>query len=408
MLQKIQNLDLENKRVFLRCDFNVPFDKAGNIDDYTRVKSVLETIKYLLKQNCSIVITSHLWRPKWVWKEDLLRPEWFEKKFSLLPIQRVLRALLRLPVFLADWVSDQKTIEKAKSLEPWEILLLENLRFDIREKQNDDSFAKELASMWDIYINDAFWVSHRSHTSVDKITDYFLEWEKAAGFLLQKENEYFTDKIDNPERPFIAIVGWAKVSSKLLTIKKLLEKVDKIIIGWAMAFTFLKAQWIEIWNSLVENNLLEEAKNISETAKKLGKELILPIDFLVSDIFWENWIIKTVDFDKIPENFMWLDIWQKSIKIFEEKSKWAKMIFWNWPMWAYEFESFFEWSTSIANVLASCKCETFAGWWDSINVINKLWLANELSFISTWWWASLELLEWNKLPWIEKLKLKFL
>lgn len=404
MLQKVQDIDTENKKVFLRCDFNVPFDKSGNIDDYTRVNAVLDTIKYLLNQNCSIVIASHLGRPKWVWKEDLLRPEWFEKKFSLETIQKVLRALLRLPIILANWVSDEKTITQAKSLKPWEILLLENLRFDEREKQNDETFAKELASMADIYINDAFWVSHRKHASVDKITEYFLEWEKAAGFLLQKENSYFTDKINNPERPFLAITGWAKVSSKLLTIKKLLEVVDKIIIGWAMAFTFLKAKWINVWNSLVENDLLEEARNILETAKKLNKELILPIDFVISDVFWENWVIKIVDFDKIPEWFMWLDIWPRSIKLFEEKSKNAKMIFWNWPMWAYEFESFFEWSASIANILASCKWETFAGWWDSIAVINKLWLSPKLNFISTGWWASLELLEWNKLVGIEKLK----
>jgi len=402
-LQKVQNIDTENKKVFLRCDFNVPFDKSGNIDDYTRVNATLETIKYLLKQNCSIIIASHLSRPKWVWKEDLLRPEGFEKKFSLAPIQRVLRALLRLPIILANWVSDDETIKKAKNLKPWEILLLENLRFDIREKQNEENFAKELASMSDIYINDAFWVCHRNHASVDKITDFFLEWEKAAGFLLQKENSYFTDKIANPERPFVAIAGWAKVSSKLLTIKKLLEKVDKIIIGWAMAFTFLKAQWYEIWNSLVENDLLDEARNIIKVAKVLNKELIFPIDFIISENFWEDWNIKTVDFDKIPNWFMWLDIWPKSIKLFEEKCEDAKMIFWNWPMWAYEFESFFEWSASIAQILATSSAITFAWWWDSISVINKLSLSRELDFVSTWGWASLELLEWNKLIWIEKL-----
>lgn len=395
MLQKVQNIDIENKRIFLRCDFNVPFDNYWNITDYTRVNAVLKTIKYLIKQNCSIVIASHLWRPKW-----------FEKKYSLAPIQRVLRALLRLPIFLAEWVSDKKTIIQARNLKLWEILLLENLRFDSREKQNDEVFAECLASMADIYINDAFWVSHRSHASVDKITDFFLEWEKAAGFLLQKENQYFTDKINNPEKPFIAIVGWAKVSSKLLTIKKLLEKVDKIIIGWAMANTFLKAQWYNVWNSLVENDLLDEANNILESAKILNKEVVLPVDFIISDNFWEDWIIKTVDFNKIPNWFMCLDIWPKSIKLFEKKSKSAKMIFWNWPMWAYEFESFFEWSASIANILASCSWETFAGWWDSISIINKLALSRKLSFISTGWWASLELLEGKKLPWIEKLKYK--
>ncbi|MDQ7008799.1 MAG: phosphoglycerate kinase [Candidatus Gracilibacteria bacterium] len=395
MLQKIQNIDIENKRVFLRCDFNVPFDKNGIITDYTRVNAVLKTIKYLLKNNCSIVISSHLGRPK-----D------FEQNFSLAPVQRVLRALLRLPIILASGVSDEKTIEQAKKLKSGEILLLENLRFDSREKKNDENFAKELASMGEIYINDAFGVSHRSHTSVDKITDYFLEGEKAAGFLLQKENKYFKDKINNPERPFIAIVGGAKVSSKLLTIKKLLEKVDKIIIGGAMAFTFLKAEGYEIGKSLVENDLLEEAKNIIETAKKLNKELILPVDFIISDKFGENGIIKTVNFDKIPENFMGLDIGAKSIKLFEKKSESAKMIFWNGPMGAYEFDSFFEGSASIANILANSKGETFAGGGDSIAVINKMGLGQELSFISTGGGASLELLEGKKLVGIEKLKIK--
>jgi phosphoglycerate kinase len=259
--------------------------------------------------------------------------------------------------------------------------------------------------MGDIYINDAFWVSHRKHASVDKITDFFLEWEKAAGFLLQKENKYFTDKIDNPERPFIAIVWGSKVSSKLLTIKKLLNKVDKIIIGWAMANTFLKAQGYEIWDSLVENDLLEESLNILKTAEELGKELILPIDFIISDTFGEEWIIETVKHNKISKWYMALDIWPESIKFFTKKCEQAKMIFWNWPMWAYEFESFFEGSKAIAEILGKSKAVTFAWWWDSISVINKLWLRYNLDFISTWWWASLELLEGGKLPWIEKLKI---
>jgi phosphoglycerate kinase len=171
-----------------------------------------------------------------------------------------------------------------------------------------------------------------------------------------------------------------------------------------MANTFLKAQWYEIWKSLVEDDLLEEAINILNEAKKLNKELILPIDFIVSNNFWENWIIKTVKFDKIPWDFMALDIWENSIRLFEEKCVWAKMIFWNWPMWAYEFESFFEASASIAHILATHSATTFAGWWDSISVINKLWLSYNLDFISTWWWASLKLLEWENLPWIENLK----
>ena len=302
---KIQNINLKNKRVFVRFDFNVPFDRKWNISDYTRVNAALETIEYLLKQNCSIIIASHLWRPTW-----------YQKQFSLEPVQKTLRALLRWPVKLANWVCDEETIKTAQKLKSKEILLLENLRFEKGEKQNSEEFSKKLASMAEIYINDAFWVSHRQHSSVYGITNFFPDNKKGLGLLVQKEVSYLKKVMNNPNRPFVAIVGWSKISSKLEAVKQLLSKVDKIIIGWAMAFTFLKAQWYQVWRSLVENYLINEAKDILETMGKQGKELILPVDFVASNVFWKGWNMKTVSYKDIPKDLMWLDIWEESIKLF--------------------------------------------------------------------------------------------
>ena len=393
-VRKIQDLDLTNWKVFLRCDFNVPINKHWEIEDFKRINLTLNTIKYLLKKNCKIIIASHLGRPKW-----------FEKKLSLEPIQKVLRALLRWPVKLAPWITNKETLSLIKNMKKKDIIILENLRFDPKEKENNNEFAKTLAFMANFYINDAFWVSHRKHASIDKITKYFDDNEKAAWFLMQKEISYFYDTIKDPKRPFIAILWWSKVSWKLETIKQLINKVDCIIIWWAMAFTFLKTMWYWIWKSIVEDDLLQEAKNILEATKKLNKKIIFPIDFIISDTFWEDWNIKKVDFDKIPNNYMWLDIWYDSIKLFEEVCNNAKTIFWNWPMWAYEYNSFFQWSAWITNILAKSKALTFVWWWDSLWVIRKIWLWEKINFLSTWWWASLQLLEWKNLIGIEKLKI---
>ena len=391
-IRKIEDLDLNNKKVFLRCDFNVPLNKYGEIADFQRINSTLETIEYLLKKNCSIIIASHLWRPKW-----------FEKNLSLKPVQKVLRALLRWPIILAPWITDEETISLTRKMKERDILILENLRFDSREKENDKNFAKDLAFMADYYINDAFGVSHREHASLDMMTNFFEDDKKAGGFLMQKEISYFYDTIRIPKRPFVAILWWSKISGKLEAIKVLLTKIDSIIIWWAMAFTFLKAMWYWIWKSLVEDELLEEAIYILELAKKLEKEIILPVDFVISDVFWEDWDIKTVAFNKIPDDYIWLDIWDWSIKLFEEICSDAKTIFWNGPMWAYEFDSFFQWSAWVTNILARSKALTFVWWGDSISVIKKIWLWWKIDFISTWWGASLQLLEGKNLIGIEKL-----
>ncbi len=385
---KIQDIDLRDKKVFAKFDLNVPFDKNGYISDYTKVNAALETIEYLLKNNCSVIIASHL----------------SNVELSLKPVHRVLRALLRRPVVFADWVCNAKVLEMAKGLDNGEVLLLENLRFDKRETENDEEFARKLASMAEVYINDGFWVIHREHASVEKITDFFPDDKKWLGFLVQKEIFYLKDIVENPKRPFVAVVGWSKVSSKLLAVKKLVARVDKIIIGWAMAFTFLKAKWFEVWKSLVEDDLIDEARGIMKNMQEQGKELVLPVDFIVSDIFWSDWNIKTVRYDEIPEGFMWLDIWEESVKLFEEKCDDAKTIFWNGPMWAYEMEEFFNGSANIANILANSSATTIVWWGDSLSIVNKLWLSRRFNLVSTWGGASLKLLEGKSLIGIEKLR----
>ncbi len=394
---RIQDIDLRWKRVFAKFDFNVPFDKNKDISDYTRLKGALHTIEYLLDQNCSIVMASHLGKPRW---------SWYQKQFSLEPVQRVLRAMLRWDVKMADWVCNSETIKIAKDLKSREILLLENLRFDDREVKNDEGFAGQLSSMADVYINDGFWVIHRQHASIDRITDFFPSDKKGLGFLVQKEISYLREVVDSPDRPFVAIVGWSKISSKLLAVKQLVGRVDKIIIGGAMAFTFLKAKGYEVWRSLVEDYLLNDAREIIKTMEEQGKELVLPVDFVVSKVFGRDWDMKTVGYNEIPRDFMGLDIWVGSVNLFREKCIGAKTIFWNWPMGAYELEEFFNGSASVASILAESGGVTIVWGGDSISIINGLWLADRFSFISTWWGASLKLLEGKSLIGIEKLRKK--
>ncbi len=392
-LRKMQDIDLAWKKVFLRCDVNVPLDQNGNVQNFKRITYILDTINYLLEKRCSIIIASHLWRPN----------NGYEKRYSLSPVQKVLKALLRWPVLLAPWLTDETTLYLANVLKQKEILILENTRFHPWEKTNSEELSQTLASMADIYINDAFWSCHREHSSVNGITQFFPPEKRWAWLLLQKEFSYFHDTIHSASSPFIAILGWAKVSDKLLAINKLLEKVDKIIIGWAMAFTFLKALWFNVWNSLVEDDLLDEVLEVVDRSRDVWKEIVLPLDFVISKTFSEKWEIKTTPWISIPDWYMWLDIWPKSIEYIKEKTNNAQTIFWNWPMWAYEMESFFEWSRAIWNILSKNKNLTFVGWWDSISVIQTLGIDKNISHISTGWWMSLCLIEWKKLPTLEKI-----
>jgi len=283
-LQELKNIDIAGKRVFIRCDFNVPMDEYNNITDDRRIRSALNTIRYCIDNDCSIILASHFGRPK----------EKFDPEFSLKPVAKRLHTLLKQDIEMADHIVRQETLDRAKNLKSGEILLLENLRYNDGEKENNPEFAAKLASMAEVFINDAFGVSHRAHASVEGIAKHFDIEHKAAGFLLAKEIKFFHHIVHEPKRPFVSIVGGSKVSGKLEALYNLVPKVDKIIIGGGMAFTFLKALGHEVGNSLVEEDLIPEAKRIMEEAKNRGVKLYLPVDVVAAEAFDAEAIAKHV------------------------------------------------------------------------------------------------------------------
>jgi len=382
--------------VFLRCDFNVPLDEFGNITDDRRIKMALPTIKYLLDNECKIVIGSHLGRPKGE----------FNEKFSLKPVAKRVAHLLQMDVTLANDVTGPDAKEKFSKLKEGEILLLENLRFDARETKDDETFAKELSEFGEYYINDAFGVSHRAHASVHAIAKFYDECHKAAGFLLLKEINFFYKLLKNPVRPFVAVVGGSKVSGKLQALINLLPKVDKMIIGGGMAFTFLKALGYNIGNSLCENDLIEEAKNIMQKAKELGVKFYLPVDVMVADKFSEDAIVKYVTYQEIPDGWMGLDIGPASVRLFGEVLWDAQTILWNGPMGVYEMDKFSRGTFKISHEISRTHGIKVVGGGDTADAVQRAGDADEMTFISTGGGASLELLEGKKLPGIEALEIK--
>jgi len=382
--------------IFLRCDFNVPLDEFGNITDDRRIRMALPTIKYLLDNECKIVIGSHLGRPKGE----------FNEKFSLKPVAKRLAYLLQMDITLAKDVTGPDAKEKASNLKEGEILLLENLRFDARETKDDESFAKELSEFGEYYINDAFGVSHRAHASVHAITKFYDECHKAAGFLLLKEINFFYKLLKNPVRPFVAVVGGSKVSGKLQALINLLPKVDKMIIGGGMAFTFLKALGYNIGNSLCEDDLIDEAKNIMEKAKELGVKFYLPVDFMIADKFSEDAIVRYVTYQEIPDGWMGLDIGPASVRLFGEVLWDAQTILWNGPMGVYEMDKFSRGTFKISHEIARTHGIKVVGGGDTADAVARAGDADEMTFISTGGGASLELLEGKKLPGIEALEIK--
>ncbi len=274
-LQEIKSLDIAGKKIFIRCDFNVPMDEYFNITDDRRIKSALNTIRYCIDNDCAVILASHFGRPK----------DKYDERYSLKPIAKRLHTLLKQEIKMAKNVIQPDTLVIAKNLQAGEILLLENVRYNPGEISNDEEFASTLASMADVYINDAFGVSHRAHASVEAITKYFDKEHKAAGFLLAKEIKFFHHIVNEPKRPFVSIVGGSKISGKLEALHNLITKVDKIIIGGGMAFTFLKAQGHEIGKSLVEDDLIPDALRIMEKAKELGVKFYLPVDVVVAEAF---------------------------------------------------------------------------------------------------------------------------
>lgn len=392
-LLHLKDLDLKDKKVFIRCDFNVPMDEFGNITDDRRIRSAVATINHCLDEDCAVILASHFGRPK----GEVVQ------KYSLAPVARRLQQLLKRHVELAPNVVGEDTLKMAAELPRHEVLLLENLRFEAAETENDDEFSKKLASMAEFYINDAFGVSHRAHASVHGITKYFDNKHKAAGFLLEKEINFFDKLINNPVRPFAAIVGGSKVSGKLEALVNLLPKVDKIFIGGGMAFTFLKQMGYDIGASLVEDDLLEEAQKIMDKAKELGVKFYLPVDVIAAEKFAEDSVSKIVTAQEIPSGWMGLDIGPATVRLYREGLNDVQTVLWNGPMGVYEMDRFARGSSKIANFVADSYATTVVGGGDTADLVQRVKVDDEITFISTGGGASLELLEGKVLPGVEVL-----
>ncbi len=396
-MKTVKELKIDGKRVFIRCDFNVPKDENGNITDDRRIRGALATIRYCLDRQCKVILASHYERPE---------PGVYEEQYSLAAVVTRLRTLLKIAesITLAADVVGTDARAKAASLEAGEVLVLENLRYEAGETQNDPAFAAELASMADVYINDAFGACHRAHASIDAITKHFDAEHKAAGFLLSQEVNFFAKTLENPMRPFVAVVGGSKVSGKLEALINLIEKVDKVIVGGGMAFTFLKAQGYEIGKSLVENDLLDEARKIMAKAKERGVKFYLPVDVVVSPEFSEHAITKYLPSQEIPADWMGLDIGPASSRLFREVLNDAQTIMWNGPMGVYEWDKFSKGSIKMSHDIADTHATTIVGGGDTADVAQKAGDVDEMTFVSTGGGASLNLIEGKVLPGIEALK----
>lgn len=392
-LLNIKECNIQGKKVFIRCDFNVPMDDYGNITDDRRIRSALSTISYCLDQECAVILGSHFGRPKGEWDD----------KYTLAPVARRLHQLLKTEVKLAKDVVGESAMKLASELKSGEVLLLENLRFEKGETKNDPELSEKFASMAEVYINDAFGVSHRAHASVEGVTRFFDEAHKAAGFLLQKEIQFFGVLLDRPVRPFAAIVGGSKVSGKLEALINLLPKVDKVLIGGGMAFTFLKALGHNVGNSLVEDDLIDEAIKIMDEAKRLGVKFYLPVDVVAAEKFAPDAASRLVSIQEIPDGWMGLDIGPATVRLYRIALADVQTILWNGPMGVYEMERFSRGSNKIAHFVADSYATTVVGGGDTADLVQRVGLDEEISFISTGGGASLELLEGKILPGVQSL-----
>ncbi|MDD5065916.1 MAG: phosphoglycerate kinase [bacterium] len=382
----VKDIDLKNKKVIMRADFNVPLDDSLQITDDTRIKETLPTIKYILSQDASLILMSHLGRPKGKVNESM----------RLAPVAAKLSEMLGFEIQKVNDCIGADVKKAASGLKPGEVLLLENLRFHKEEEDNDEGFSRELASLADIYVNDAFGTAHRAHASTAGIAKFLKT--SVAGLLLEKEIYYLGSVLKNPERPFMVVLGGAKISSKLNVINNLLEKVDAMLIGGGMMFTFLKSRGINVGKSLLEPEKEVEAFEIFRKAQNDEKELIFPVDVLVTDKIAADGKTKVVEVNKMPDDMAGVDIGPKSIKLFKKKLQEAKTIFWNGPMGIFEIEPFAEGTHEIAKAIAGMKATTIIGGGDSVAAINKFGLAGKITHISTGGGASLEFLEGIVLP----------
>ena len=383
--KSIADIDVKGKRVIARVDFNVPLDENRNVTDDKRIKGALPTIKYIIENGGKLILVSHLGRPK----------NGPEAKYSMKPAAERLSQLLGKEVILASDVIGEDAKTKAANLKEGEILMLENVRFHKEEEKNDPAFAKELASLADIYVNDAFGTAHRAHASTAGLADYL---PSACGFLIKKELDIMGKALNNPERPFVAILGGAKVSDKISVIENLLDKVDTLIIGGGMAYTFFKAQGYNVGNSICEMDKLELAESLLKKAKEKGVNLLLPVDTVIGKEFKADTEYKVVDSDSIPDGWMGLDIGPKTVEIFSEAIKGAKTVVWNGPMGVFEFENFAVGTKKIAQALAESGATSIVGGGDSAAAVEQLGFADKITHISTGGGASLEFLEGKELP----------
>lgn len=395
-LLSIKDCDVTGKKVFIRCDFNVPMDDYGNITDDRRIRSAIATIQFCLDQGCAVILASHFGRPKGE----------FDSKYSLMPVARRLHQLLKIEIQMAEDVIGESAMSLAAKLQGGEVLLLENLRFEKGETKNDPALSSALASMADIYINDAFGVSHRAHSSVEGITEHFDDAHKAAGFLLQKEIQFFGTLLARPVRPFAAIIGGSKVSGKLEALINLLPRVDKILIGGGMAFTFLKALGHDVGNSLIEDDLIDEALKVMEEAKRLGVKFYLPVDVVAAEKFAPDASSRLTSVQEIPQGWMGLDIGPATVRLYRQVLGDVQTILWNGPMGVYEMERFARGSNKIAHFVADSYATTVVGGGDTADLVQRIGLDEEITFISTGGGASLELLEGKILPGVKPLMKK--
>jgi phosphoglycerate kinase len=382
-VKSLEQLPVEGKRVLVRVDYNVPI-KDGSITDDSRIQASLPTLRYLMERGCQITLMSHMGRPKGEVKLE----------FSLKPVAEHLSSLIGKPVHLVSDFADGGNHA--------DVQLLENLRFSKGETKNDPEFAKLLAAYGDVYVNDAFGAAHRAHASIHAVTEHFSE--KGAGFLLNKEIHYLSESLKTPERPFLAILGGSKISDKLQLVENLLEKVDMLMIGGGMSYTFLKARGAEIGKSLVENDFLEQAKALDATCKEKGIELLLPLDHVTAGEFKEDADALITLSEDIDADKMGLDIGPETINLYTNKIKSAKTIVWNGPMGVFEWEAFSTGTISVAEALAESSGTTIIGGGDSVAAVKKASVSDSVTHISTGGGASLELLGGHALPGITALE----
>jgi len=393
MFNKISNIDFKNKTVLIRCDFNVPLNDNGEITNNKRIRASLKTIKHVYKDADKLILFSHLGRPKGE----------YNNKFSMKPVAKELERLLNNKVVLLEDenVISQDVKEQIEKAESKSIFLLENTRFRKEEKKNDKSFAKEMASLGDVFVSDAFGVAHRAHASNVGITEYL---DSTFGFLMENEIDVLSKVIKSPEKPLIAILGGAKVSDKIGVIDNLLSKVDAILIGGGMAFTFLKAQGYEIGKSLFEEDKIDIANELLKKAEEKKVKFILPLDVVCAKEFSNEAEAHIKELDLIEKDEMGLDIGPKSVKIFKDVLEKSKTVVWNGPMGVFEFDKFANGTIEIAKALADSNAYSVVGGGDSVSAIEKFGLEDKINHISTGGGASLELLEGKKLPGIVAIK----